>query len=139
MATSDGVLTALMPVSALVSAAALMLGGVGMAPYSAAFSLLWAIKNWARGPLKRDAGLFTFALYLAAVGTRASARWRAGCAFVLAANFGVPALVILAAPAKTTARKLRKGEAWAHVFRAYLGAMCMYWSVVGVLHVRASA
>mmetsp|Transcript_11267 Transcript_11267/g.28478 ORF Transcript_11267/g.28478 Transcript_11267/m.28478 type:complete len:139 (-) Transcript_11267:364-780(-) len=134
---SDTILTALMPASITVAAVALASGGLGTALYASGFYWLWACKNLAVGPLKRDAGLITFALYAASVLQGWPARRCAGCAFLLAANYGVPCAMMLMASPRSIAKKLRKTEPWASAFRLYLGAGTLYWLCVGAMHLRA--
>lgn len=128
----------LMPVSATFFAAALLLRGVETAVGAAAVGLAWAIKNWVVGPLKGDAGILTFSLYLAAVLLGWKERARAGSAFILAANFGVPFLMALATKDSKASRLLRKNEEWVRIFKVYLGMSAAYWAYVGILHLRAS-
>lgn len=133
----DALLLWLMPISAAASCTAVLLRGVETAVFAAAFNLLWSVKNWVRGPLKGDAGIVTFPAYIAAVSLGWSQRARAGCALLLALNFWVPCLMTLGAKSSTIAKKMRKSERWARFFRAYLGVSALYWTYVGVLHLRS--
>lgn len=138
--TGEPALTMLMPASVAVSWAALLADGLRPrgALVAAIFYWGWALKNWVAGPLRGDAGLFTFAAYAYA----RHAAWSAGsltvCAAIVAANYGAPALLFAPVPTAKLARKLKKSEAWVRVFRAYCVAAAAYWAAVALGHHRES-
>lgn len=147
MAYPEPPLTMLMPISMTLAWAALLADRLDprTALHVAKFYWLWALKNCLYGPLRGDAGVFTFAAYWYVRRAAWSAASLGVVAIVVGANYAVPVFlfalnaIVAGIPPWKLARTLRKSERWVRVFRAYCAAGLAYWVVIAWVHFREAA